>query len=98
MRIDSSTGGMPLIGGTAGTPESLTLSVDSLPQQRHMYQSEAHNQLQATTIPIWRRSPIIDITNTRRVEHPPQYPIQQVVMITSVTNDNNTNINTLKME
>lgn len=81
MRIDSSTGGMPLIGGSAGTPESLTLSVDSLAQQRHIYQSEAHNQSQATPIPIWRRSPIIDITNpsVRRIERPPQYPIQQVL-------------------
>ena len=35
--MGSSGGGMPLISGHAGTPESITLSVDSLPQQRQMY-------------------------------------------------------------
>ena len=82
MRVDSAGGGMPLIGGSVGTPDSLTLSVDSLPQ-RQIYQGESHKASQATTTPTWRRSPIIDITNSnvRRIERPPQYALQQVIEV-----------------
>ena len=81
MRMGSSSGGMPLIGGSAGTPESITLSVDSLPQ-RQMYQGEVKNVTHASNNATWRRSPIIDVTNTsnRRIEHPlEQYAVQQVL-------------------
>ena len=83
MRMGSSSGGLPLIGGNAGTPESITLSVDSLPQ-RQMYQGELKNVSHTSNNPTWRRSPIIDVTNnsTRRIEHPiPQYAVQQVLKV-----------------
>ena len=81
MRMGSSSGGMPLIGGGAGTPDSITLSVDSLPQ-RQMYQGEGKNVAHTSNNPTWRRSPIIDVTNNsnRRIEHPlQQYAVQQVI-------------------
>ena len=79
MRLDSSGGVVPLIGGGAGTPESITLSVDSLPQ-RQMYGSEAQKLPRTSTTPTWKRSSIIDITsnNPQRIDHPPQYQAQQV--------------------
>ena len=81
-----SSGGIPLIGGgKAGTPDSLTLSVDSL-TQRQMYRHEEHKKnLQQSAIPppsaaTWQRTPIADISKSggRRVDHPPQYPAQKV--------------------
>ena len=66
--MGSSSGGLPLITGTAGTPESITLSVDSL-QQRQMYSQGQQSQALSTqnpsntNPPTWRRSPIVDITN-----------------------------------
>ena len=80
MRIDKTGGGIPLIGAAAGTPESLTLSVDSL-TQRQIYQGDTHRSSQGISAPTWKRSPIIDITATgvRRMDRPPPYPIQKVL-------------------
>ena len=80
MRLDSTGGGIPLIGAAAGTPESLTLSVDSL-TQRQIYQGDTHKSAQGISTATWRRSPIIDITATgvRRMERPPPYSIQKVL-------------------
>ena len=80
--MGSSSGGLPLITGTAGTPESITLSVDSL-QQRQMYTQGQQSQTLSsqnpsnTNPPTWRRSPIVDITNN--MSNPSiQYATQQV--------------------
>ena len=80
MRVDATGGGIPLIGAAAGTPESLTLSVDSL-TQRQIYQRDTQKPLQGVSPATWVRSPIIDITATgvRRMERPPPYPIQKVM-------------------
>ena len=81
MRMDSSAGGAPLIGGTvAGTPESITLSVDSL-SQRQIYKGPPQN-LQPSTHhhPTWKRSPIVDITqdSVMAAESSSEYPPTQV--------------------
>ena len=84
--MGSSSGGLPLITGAAGTPESITLSVDSL-QQRQMYSQGQQSQTlssqnpSSTNPPTWRRSPIVDITNNMpmpRNDPSIQYATQQV--------------------
>ena len=81
MRMDSSAGGAPLIGGTvARTPESITLSVDSL-SQRQIYKGPPQN-LQPSTQhhPTWKRSPIVDITqdSVMAAESSSEYPPTKV--------------------
>ena len=85
--MGSSGGGMPLISGHAGTPESITLSVDSLPQQRQMYpqgkqsQSLSSQNPNTSSHPTWKRSPIVDVTSDipiRRNDPSLQYNTQQV--------------------
>ena len=87
MRMGSSGGGMPLIGGNAGTPESITLSVDSLPQQRQMYPQGQQTQALSPqnpsqpNHPTWKRSPIVEMTSDipmRRNDPLLQYATQQV--------------------
>ena len=85
--MGASGGGMPLISGHAGTPESITLSVDSLPQQRQLYPQGKQNQSlssqnpNASNHPTWKRSPIVDVTSDipiRRNDPSHQYTAQQV--------------------
>ena len=85
--MGSSSGGMPLISGHAGTPESITLSVDSLPQQRQMYPQGKQNQSllsqnpNTSNHPTWKRSPIVDVTSDipiRRNDPSLQFTTQQV--------------------
>ena len=85
MRMDSSAGGAPLIGGTvAGTPDSITLSVDSL-SQRQIYKGPPQN-LQPSTHhhPTWKRSPIVDMTqdSVMAAESSSEYPLTQVHLAT----------------
>ena len=80
MRMDSSSGGAPLIGGTfAGTPESITLSVDSL-SQRQIYKGPPQNLQPSTHHPTWKRSPIVDITQDSVIAaaNSSEYPPTQV--------------------
>ena len=84
--MGSSGGGLPLISGNAGTPESITLSVDSLPHQRQMYTQEQQTQSSqnppTANPPTWRRSPIVDMTSNisgmRRNDPSVQYLSKQV--------------------
>ena len=91
--MGSSGGGMPLISGHAGTPESITLSVDSLPQQRQMYPQGKQNQSlssqnpNTSSHPTWKRSPIVDVTSDipiRRNDPSLQYTTQQVSFLTAI--------------
>ena len=80
MRMDSSAGGAPLIGGTvAGTPDSITLSVDSL-SQRQIYKGPPQNLQPSTHHPTWKRSPIVDITqdSVTAAANSSEYPPMQV--------------------